>query len=159
MTPSHDHLKPPARRPAANRRRHSSRPADKAAEQKAAVAYEWEQKRRDRERVREEAARQKEREHRQQVVDTRNPAFDKAEREHAERAEAIQAEADAIEKRAEAENARWKKRERALGCGAAARAGLEFLVLTLPALKVVPLSGHIGSGSSPCHRVARGGAP
>jgi hypothetical protein len=35
--------------------------------------------------------------------------LDKAEREHAERSGAIQAEADAIEKRAQAENARWKK--------------------------------------------------
>ena len=47
----------------------SPRPADKAAEQKAAVAYEREQKRRDRERAREEAARQKEREHLQRAVD------------------------------------------------------------------------------------------
>jgi hypothetical protein len=91
----------------------SSRPADKAAEQKAAVAYEREQKRRDRARAREEAARQKEREHRQQAVDKAQSALDKAEREHADRAGAIQAEADAIEKRAQAENARWiKERER-----------------------------------------------
>jgi hypothetical protein len=91
----------------------SSRPADKAAEQKAAVAYEREQKRRDRERAREEAARRKKREHRQQAVDKAQSALDKAEREHAERAGAIQAEADAIEKRAQAENARWiKERER-----------------------------------------------
>ena len=92
----------------------SSRPADKAAEQKAAVAYEREQKRRDRERAREEAARQKEREHRQQAVDKAQSALDKAEREHAERAGAIQAEADAIEKRSQAENARWKKEKERL---------------------------------------------
>ena len=92
----------------------SSRPTDKAAEQKAAVAYEREQKRRDRERAREEAARQKEREHRQQAVDKAQSALDKAEREHAERAGAIQAEADAIEKRAQAENARWKKEKERL---------------------------------------------
>jgi hypothetical protein len=91
----------------------SSRPADKAAEQKAAVAYEREQKRRNRERAREEAARQKERERRQQAIDKAQSALDKAEREHAERAGAIQAEADAIEKRAQAENARWiKEKER-----------------------------------------------
>jgi hypothetical protein len=91
----------------------SSRPADKAAEQRAAVAYEREQKRRDRARAREEAARQKEREHRQQAVDKTKSALDKAEREHADRAGAIQAEADAIEKRAQAEDARWiKEKER-----------------------------------------------
>jgi hypothetical protein len=86
----------------------SSGPADKAAEQRAAVAYEREQKR-DRARVREEAARQKEREHRQHAVDKAQSALDKAERGHADRAGAILAEADAIEKRAQAENARWIK--------------------------------------------------
>ena len=96
--PSKAARKPPGRKP----KKTSSRPADKAAEQKAAVAYEREQKR-------EEAARQKEREHRQQTVDKAQSALDKAEREHAERAGAIQAEADASEKRADAENARWKE--------------------------------------------------
>ena len=90
----------------------SSRPVDKAAERKAALAYErW---RRERERAKDEADRQKERERRQQAVDNAQAALDKAEREHAERAEAIQAEADAIEKRAEAENARWKKEKERL---------------------------------------------
>ena len=40
----------------------SSRPVDKAAERKAALAFEKEQKRRERERASEEAARQKDRE-------------------------------------------------------------------------------------------------
>ncbi len=107
--PSKAARKPAGRKP----EKTSSRPADKAAEQKAAVAYEREQKRRDRERAREEAARQKEREHRQQAVDKAQSSLDKAEREHADRAGAIQAEADAIEKRAQAENARWiKEKER-----------------------------------------------
>ncbi len=61
-----------------------SRPVDKAAERKAALAYEREQKRRERERAREEAIRQKERERRQQAVDKAQAALDKAEREHAE---------------------------------------------------------------------------
>ena len=46
-----------------------ARPIDKAAERKAALAYEREQQRREREQAREEAARQKERERRQQAVD------------------------------------------------------------------------------------------
>jgi hypothetical protein len=107
--PSKAARKPAGRKP----EKTSSRPADKAAEQKAAVAYEREQKRRDRERAREEAARQKEREHRQQAVDKAQSSLDKAEREHADTAGAIQAEADAIEKRTQAENARWiKEKER-----------------------------------------------
>jgi hypothetical protein len=108
--PSKAARKPAGRKPKTT----SSPPADKAAEQKAAVTYEREQKRRDRERAREEAARQKEREHRQQAVDKAQSALDKAEREHAERAGAIQAEADAIEKRAQAENAHWQKEKERL---------------------------------------------
>jgi hypothetical protein len=104
-----------ARKPAGHKpKKSSSRPADKAVERKAAVAYEREQRRRDRERAREEAARQKEREHRRQAVDKAQSALDRAEREHAERAGAIQAEADAIEKRAQAENARWKREKEQL---------------------------------------------
>src|SRR5258708_3008869 len=109
VTPPHDHLKPPASRPAANRRRLPPGRPTRWWSGRPAVTYEREQKRRDGERAREEAGWQKEGEHRQQAVDKAQSALDKAEREHAERAGAIQAEADAIEKRAQAENARWKK--------------------------------------------------
>jgi hypothetical protein len=105
------------RRPAKadrNKARHkpkktTSRPVDKAAERRAAAAYEREQTRRERERAKEEAARQKERERRQQAVDKAQATLDQAEREHAKRAGAIQVEADVIEKRAQAEDARWEK--------------------------------------------------
>jgi hypothetical protein len=102
--------KPTGRKPGKT----SSRPADKAAERKAAVAHEREQKRHDRARAREEAARQKEHEHRQEAVAKAKSALDKGERDHAERAGAIRAEADAIEKRAQAENVRWKKEKERL---------------------------------------------
>ena len=89
----------------------SSRPVDKAAERKAALAYErW---RRERERANDEADRQKERERRQQAVDKAQAALDKAEQAHAQRAAAIQAEVEALEKRSQAEKARWyKEKER-----------------------------------------------
>src|SRR6202522_3565919 len=46
-------------------------------------------------------------------ADKAQSSLDKAEREHADTAGAIQAEADAIEKRTQAENARWiKEKER-----------------------------------------------
>jgi hypothetical protein len=61
----------------------SSRPVDKAAEKKAALAFEKEQKRRERERASEEAARQKDRERRQQAVDKAQAALNKAEQEYA----------------------------------------------------------------------------
>jgi hypothetical protein len=92
----------------------SSRPVDEAAERKAALAYEREQKRCDVERAREEAARQKERERRQQAVDKAQAALDKAEQNHAKRSAAIQAEVEALEKRAQTEVARWDKEKNRL---------------------------------------------
>ena len=89
-------------------KRPSSRLVDKAAERKAALAYEQEQKRRERERAKEEAARQ-ERERRQQAVDKAQVALDKGEQKHAKRAAAIQAEVEALEKKSQAEKARWDK--------------------------------------------------
>ena len=86
-----------------------SRPVDKVAERKAAAVYEQEQRRRDRERAREEESRRKERERRQRHVDEAQAALDKAEEEHAKRAAVIQAEVEAIEKKSQAEDARWER--------------------------------------------------
>jgi hypothetical protein len=91
-----------------------ARPVDKAAERKAALAYELEQRRRQSERAREEAARQKERERLQQAVDQAQAALDKAEREHAKRAAAIQTESEALEKRSRAEETHWNKKKEGL---------------------------------------------
>jgi hypothetical protein len=91
-----------------------SLPVDKAAERKAAVAYEREQKHREREQAREEATRQKQRERRQQAVEKAQTALDKAQREHAKRAAALQAELEALEKRSQAEDARWDKEKEQL---------------------------------------------
>jgi len=94
-------------------KKNPARAPDKAAEQKAALAYEREQARREREQTREEAARQKERERRQRAVDEAQAALNKAERAHSERAAAFRAEVEAINKRSQAQDARWaKERER-----------------------------------------------
>jgi hypothetical protein len=66
-------------------------------------------KRRERQRVKEAAAAQKDRERRQHAVDKAQATFDEAEREHAERAAAIEAERAAVEKRSQTEDARWDK--------------------------------------------------
>ena len=66
-----------------------------------------EQRRRELEQAREEAARQKDRERRQQAVDKAQAALDKAERQHAKKVAAIQIEMEALEKRSQAEDARW----------------------------------------------------
>src|SRR4051812_32682992 len=86
-------------------------PVGKAAERKAALAYEREQKRRELEQAREEAARQKQRDRRQQNVGKAQAALDKAGREHAKRAAAIQAGIEELEKQARAEEARWGKQQ------------------------------------------------
>jgi hypothetical protein len=92
----------------------SARPVDKAADRKAALAFEKKQKRRERERASEEAARQKDRERRQQAVDKAQAALEKAEQEHAKRAAAIQAEVEVLEKRSRTEEARWDKEKERL---------------------------------------------
>jgi hypothetical protein len=95
-------------------KRPSSRPVDKAAERKAALAFEKEQKRRRLEQAKQEAARQKDRERRQQAVDKAHAALDKAGQEHAKRAAVIQAEVEVIEKRSQAEKTRWDKEKERL---------------------------------------------
>jgi hypothetical protein len=95
-------------------KRRSSRPIDKAAERKAALAYEREQRRHELELAKQEAAREKECERRQQAVDKAQAALDKAEQEHGKRAAAIQAEAEALEKRSQTEEARWDKEKERL---------------------------------------------
>jgi hypothetical protein len=92
----------------------SSRPLDKVAERKAAFDYERERRRRELERASEEAAKQKDRERRQQAINKAQAALDKAEQEHARRAAVIQAEVEALEKRSQAEKARWDKEKERL---------------------------------------------
>jgi hypothetical protein len=91
----------------------ASQPIDKAAERKAALAYERERKLRDRVQARQEAAGLKERQRRQQAVAKAQAALEQAERKHAVKAAAIQIEVEALEKRSRSEDARWaKERER-----------------------------------------------
>jgi len=92
----------------------SSRPVDKAAERKAALAFEKEQKRREREQAREEAIRRKERERRQQAMDKAQAALDKAKLEHAKKAAVIQVEVESLEMRSQTEDARWDKEKERL---------------------------------------------
>jgi hypothetical protein len=87
----------------------SKRSHDEAADRKAALAFEKEQERRERERDKEEAARQKERERRQHAVDKAQGAFDAARRKHENIAADIQQQLEALEEKARAEEARWRK--------------------------------------------------
>ena len=103
---------PPPSKPSARKAKPSSTKPDKAADKKAAQAYERERLRREREEAKEEAARQKERERRQQAVDKAQAAFDEAEQEHVERAEALRAELEAIEKKIRTEDSEWDNEEK-----------------------------------------------
>ena len=89
--------------------KHPKRATDRAADRKAALAFEKEQKRRERERAKEEAAQRKERERRQRAVDKAQSALDAAHREHEKNASDIQAQLDALKERSQAEDARWEK--------------------------------------------------
>ncbi len=87
---------------------------DKAADQKAAQAYEQERQRREREEAREEAAQQKQHEHRQHAIDKAQKALVKAEHEHAQRVAALRCEIQAIEKKIRSEDDDWDKKEKRL---------------------------------------------
>ncbi|WP_426615309.1 cell envelope biogenesis protein TolA [Bradyrhizobium sp. McL0616] len=81
---------------------------EKAAS-RAAVDFERERKQRDAARRRELAEEAKKRERRDRAVAKAQAAFDKAQREHDVRASDIEAERDAVEKRAQDEEARWQR--------------------------------------------------
>ena len=89
--------------------RHPKQTNDKAADRKAALAFEKEQKRRERERAKEEAAQRKERERRQKAIKAKEKSLDAARRKHEKNATDIQAQIELLEKRAQAEEARWEK--------------------------------------------------
>jgi len=89
--------------------KHPERATDRAADRKAALAFEKEQERRERERAKEEAAQRKERERRQKAVDKAQGALDAGGREHGKIASELQAQREALEERSQAEEARWEK--------------------------------------------------
>jgi hypothetical protein len=101
------------RKPSAKRKKSFAQP-DKAADRQAAQAYERERQRREREEAKEEATRQKQRERRQHAVAKVQAELDQAERDHAERAGAIREEAEALENKSQAEEARWEKEKKRL---------------------------------------------
>jgi hypothetical protein len=96
-------------RTTAKPQKHPKRATDHAADRKAALAFEKEQRRRELERSKEDAARQKERERRQYAIDKAQSALDAARRKHEKSAAEIRAELELIEKKLHAEVTRWKK--------------------------------------------------
>jgi colicin import membrane protein len=91
-----------------------TRTIDDKAAAKAALAFEKEQSRRECERRKEEAAIAKARERREKAVAKAQAAIEEAGRDHDKRASTIEAERAAVEKRSQAEDARWEKQKEKL---------------------------------------------
>lgn len=94
-----------SRRPEPKRRPNSKISVEDS--RKDAAAFEREQKFRDAERRKEEAAKEKERTQREKLVAKAQATLDAAERNHQEKAQSLDAERSAIEKRIETEDTRW----------------------------------------------------
>jgi outer membrane biosynthesis protein TonB len=105
-----------ARKPSVRKekKKKTSAEPDKAADRKAAQAYERERQRREREEAREEAARQKERERKQIAADKAQAALDRADEEHTNRAAALRIELEAVEKKIRSEDGDWDKKGKRL---------------------------------------------
>ena len=89
--------------------RPASRRIDEKTARQAAFAFEEEQRRREREALTEEAARQRERKRRDRAVAAARAALEQAERGHKARTAPIEKARAAIDKKLEAEEARWQK--------------------------------------------------
>jgi len=103
--------RPAAKRPAPKKREPPPKPVDDKAAREAARAFEKEQARRDSERRKEEAARQKERERRERAVTAAEAALEEGRQEHEAKCGEIEKERAALDKRAQAEDARWRKKK------------------------------------------------
>lgn len=103
-------------KPKAQKKKESPPPkaADDKAARQAALAFEKEQKRREGERRREEAAAKRERERREQAIAAAEAALDEARQEHERMAAEIDKERAALDKRMDAEDARWRKKKEQL---------------------------------------------
>lgn len=120
-----EHAKLPTNLPVGNTKRAPARrstkrpepptePIDDKAARKAAQAFEKEQKRRDSARRREEAARQKERERRERAINAAEAALEQARQDHQARLADIEKDRAALDRRSQAEDARWRKRKEEL---------------------------------------------
>jgi colicin import membrane protein len=103
----------PAKR-SEKRREPSPKPIDDKSAREAARAFEKEQKRRESERRRHEAAQKKERAHRERTIVAAEATLERARREHEARLEDIEKDRAALDKKAQAENARWRRKKEEL---------------------------------------------
>jgi colicin import membrane protein len=108
---SDDEVNGRPKRPRAKPKKQPPRKIDDKAARQAALEYERAERQRKSERRKAEAARAKERQRREQAIAKAQAALEKAETEHDTRTSAIEAERAAVEKRSQAEDARWEKQK------------------------------------------------
>jgi colicin import membrane protein len=101
-------------RPAKIQKASPARETDSKPARAAALAFEREQKRREIARRKEEAARERQRKHREQAIAKAEKALEQAEREHNTNVQKIETERAALDRRSQAENARWEKQRKKL---------------------------------------------
>ena len=98
-------------KPPAKKREPPTKPVDDKTAREAARAFEKEQKRRDSERRKEEANRQKERERRDRAIAAAEAALDQARQEHEARVADIEKDRAVLDRKSQAEDARWRKKK------------------------------------------------
>jgi hypothetical protein len=110
---SSDEVKARPEKPPKLKKDPSFKTDDKAA-RKAALDFEREHNQRESERRKEEVAEAKQRERRQDAIAKAQAALEEGKRDHDKRASAIETERSALEKRSQAEEARWARQKEKL---------------------------------------------
>jgi colicin import membrane protein len=101
-------------KPAKPQKEPPARKIDSKAARAAALAFEREQNRREMERRKQEAAREKEGKRREQAIEKAEKALQEAKREHETKVRKIENDRAALDRRSQAENARWEKQKEKL---------------------------------------------
>jgi hypothetical protein len=109
-----ENVKERTAKPRAATREPPAQKIDDKAAREAALAFERERQRRESERRKEEAAREKERKRREQVIAKTEAALEEAKRDHEAKVEEIERDRAALDRRSQAEDARWEKQKEEL---------------------------------------------
>ena len=109
-----DKVKERSAKPRATTSEPPAQKVDDEAAREAALAFERERKRRDCERRKEEIAREKERKRREQAIAKAEAALEEAKRDHETKVEEIERDRAALDRRSQAEDARWEKQKEKL---------------------------------------------
>ena len=114
--PVGDTKRAPAKRPA-KKREPATEPVDDKTARAAARAFEKEQTRRDSERRKEEAKRRQEHARRERAIAAAEAALEQARQDHQARLEDIEKDRAVLDRKAQAEDARWRKKKEELEAG------------------------------------------